>query len=278
MRNLLLFLWKYNFFFLFILLETACFLLITQSKGYQASSLLNSTNALSANLYSAVANTKEYLSLKEENQKIMIENAWLRTKLKSAYEVLPLAVNVVKDTMYRQKYKFISAKVISNSVNRRENYITLNMGANQGIIKDMGVFNTEGIVGVVKDVSGNFSSCMSFLHKSVAVAAKLKDGSVGQLKWDGLDPRYALMTDVQTHAQILIGDTVTTSTLSTFFPEGIKVGVVEHYERRAAEPYFTVKVRLTTNFSKLNYVYVVVNMFKHEQDSLELNSQKPPKK
>jgi rod shape-determining protein MreC len=278
MRNLFLFIWRYNYFLLFIILETVCFLLVTQARSYQSTTLLNSTNAVSTTLYSAIANTKEYLSLKDQNEKLALEHAYLYNKLKSAYDIIPLNQNEVKDTLYRQKYKFIAAKVINNTVNLPDNFLTLNVGSNQGVVEDMGVFNSEGIVGVTKNVSANFTSCRSFLHQTMSVASRLKDGSTGNLRWAGKDSRYAVMTDVPTHARILIGDTVVTSTLTRFFPEGIKVGIVEHYERLPNEPYFTVKIRLLTNFSKLNHVYVVINLFKREQDSLEQASQKPLKK
>jgi rod shape-determining protein MreC len=278
MRNLFLFIWKYNFFFLFILLETGCFLLIAQGRGYQSSTLLNSTNTVSATLYSALANTKEYLNLKEENDRLAKENALLYNQLKNAYELIPTHKTVIRDTLYRQKYIYIPAKVINNSINRRDNYLTLNIGSNQGVVKDMGIFNSEGIVGVVKDVSGNYSSCMSFLHKNVMVPVRLKDGNIGQLKWDGNDPRFAFMTDVQTHANITIGDTIITSSLSALFPEGIRAGIIENFERRAGDPYYTVKIKLITNFSKLNHVTVVTNLYKAEQDSLEFNSQREEKK
>lgn len=274
MRNLFIFIWKYNFFFLFAILEAICFLLVVQGRGYQSTSLLNSTNLISTSLYTALANSKEYFSLKEENEKLAKENTFLYNKIKSAYEAIPTKKLIVSDTLYRQKYIFLSAKVINNSVNRRDNYLTINIGKNQGAIKDMGVFNNEGLVGVVKDVSANFSSCMSFLHKNVAVPVQLKDGSVGQLKWDGKDQRFAIMTDVPTYSRILIGDTIVTSSLSALFPAGIRAGLVDRYERLAGDQYYTVKVRLLTNFSKINHVYVVINNFKAEQDSLERESQK----
>lgn len=123
---------------MFAILEAICFLLVVQGRGYQSTSLLNSTNLISTSLYTALANSKEYFSLKEENEKLAKENTFLYNKIKSAYEAIPTKKLIVSDTLYRQKYIFLSAKVINNSVNRRDNYLTINIGKNQGAIKDMG--------------------------------------------------------------------------------------------------------------------------------------------
>lgn len=278
MRNLFLFFVKYNFFFLFILLEVICVFLITQNNSYQGAVILNSANAVSGNFYKAIANTKEYLALKEENDRLVRENAMLYQRLRSAYDVIPLNVTTVKDTLYRQQYSYIAGKVVNNTTNRRSNYILLNVGTAQGVVEGMGVFCPMGIVGVVKHASPNFSSCMSFLHKDIMFNCKLKrDGTYGPLKWEGDDYRYAYMYDVPTHAHIVSGDSVVTSALSGLFPEGIPVGTIEEYKRRAGESTYTLKIRLSTDFKKINHVYVLNNLLKTERDTLEAKSIKEVK-
>ncbi len=274
MRNLIQFFVRYHYQFIFILLEVFCFLLIFKNNHYQNSSILNSTNSISANLYQASSNVKEYLLLRDENLSLAVENSILRGKLRSAYETINTSEYKITDTVYKQKYSFMLAKVVNNSTNRRNNYLTLNMGAANGVKRDMAVINSLGIVGLVKDVSENYASCLSILHKDVRVNCKLKkDGSYGPLSWEGNDPDYANLTDIPLHARIKNGDTIVTSPLSSIFPEGIMVGVVDHFERKQNESLYTVSVRLSTNFRKLNHVYIVTNHFKSEQDSLELKSQ-----
>jgi len=164
---------------------------------------------------------------------------------------------------------------VNASVNNRNNYITLNVGSSSGVTRDMGVFNSSGMIGFVKDVSENFASVMSVLHKDFAVNCQLKrDGSYGPLIWDGKDYQYCLLTDIPTHAKIKVNDTVITSEISSYFPEGIMVGVIESYERRQNEQFYTVKVKLGADMKKLNHVYVIKNRFRNEKDSLEKNSQK----
>lgn len=274
MRNLLAFIYRHHFIFIFLLMQVFCFYLMARSDRYQGSRIINSSNKTAASVYQAAANTKEYFSLKSENEMLAAENAILRAMLRNNYIRLGQTELRKNDTVYKQQYSYIQAKVVNASVNNRSNYLTLNVGASSGITRDMAVFNSKGIVGIVKDVSANFASVMSVLHKDTKVNCQLKrDGSFGPLVWDGADYRYCLLTDIPTHARIKNGDTVITSELSGIFPEGIPVGTIESYERRQNEPFFTAKVKLSADLKNLNHVYVIKNRYKQERDSLEQTTQ-----
>lgn len=242
--------------------------------GFQGSHLLNSSNQMVAGVYQTAASTKEYFSLKNENDRLALENATLRNLLKANYFISPLKELRRNDTLYKQQYSYLSAKVVNSSINKRRNFLTLNIGSEQGITQDMAVMSGEGIVGIVTNVSSSFSSVMSVLHKDVRVNCQLKkDGSYGPLVWDGSDYRYCLLTDIPTHAKMKQGDTVITSELSGIFPEGIMVGTIDSYERRQNEDFYTAKVKLSADMKKVNHVYVIKNKFKGERDSLEAKTQ-----
>lgn len=274
MKSLLAFVIKHNFIFVFGFLQVICAWLMVQTDGYQGSRVLNSSNALVANAYQVTANTKEYFSLKQENDLLAQENSVLRGFLKNNFSVLPLKKFIIRDTLYMQQYSYVNAKVVNQSVNKRRNYLTLNIGSNQGIKQDMAVMSGNGIVGIVTNVSANFASVMSLLHKDVRVNCQLKkDGSYGPLVWDLKDYRYCLLTDIPTHSKIKAGDTVITSELSGIFPEGIMVGTIDSYERRQNESFYTAKVKLSADLKKVNHVYVIINKLKTERDSLEQKTQ-----
>ena len=280
MRTLLNFLVRNYYNLLFIFLQMLCILLITKNRNFQSTHIINSSNTISAEAFQAVSNTKEYLSLKEENLKLAKQNAGLLNIIRShSYELIQTASLQKNDTLYKQKYIYTNAKVINNSTNLRSNYLTLNIGSAQGITHDMAIINSEGIVGVINNVSKNFSSALSILHKDVKVNCMLKkDGSYGPLSWEKDDDyTTATITDIPIHAKIKNGDTIVTSALSSIFPEGINVGTVKSFERKSGDAFYTVKVNLSTSYKKLNHVYVIKNVFKAEQDSLELKSQKHDK-
>ena len=280
MRTLLNFLVRNYYNLLFIFLFILCILLISKNRNFQSTHIINSSNAFSAETFQAVSNTKEYLSLREENTRLAKENASLLNIIRSrSYELIQISSLQKNDTLYKQKYIYTNAKVINNSTNLRSNYLTLNIGSAQGITHDMAIINSEGIVGVINNVSKNFSSALSILHKDVKVNCMLKkDGSYGPLSWEKDDDyTSATITDIPIHAKIKSGDTIVTSALSSIFPEGINVGTVKSFERKSGDAFYTVKVNLSTSYKKLNHVYVIKNVFKGEQDSLELKSQKHDK-
>lgn len=275
MRSLLAFVIKNNFIFAFLVLQVICALLMVNKNHFQGSHVLNSSNRVVAGVYMAAHNTSEYFALKEENDRLAAENARLHNLLKSGYSMLPLKEFKRNDTLYKQQYTYITCKVVNSSVNKRKNFLTLNMGSEQGLRQDMAVMNSDGIVGKVTDVSRNFATAMSLLHKDNFVNCQLKkDGSYGPLMWDGGDYRYCMLTDIPTHAKLKQGDTVITSELSNIFPQGIMVGTVESWERRQNESFFTVRVKLCADLKKVNHVYVITNRFKAERDSLEAQTQK----
>lgn len=243
--------------------------------GIQGSNLISSSNKIVGNIYETADKTKEYFFLLDENKKLVDENLKLRNQLKLNYNIIPLEVYTKKDTLYKKQYSYISCKVVNSSVNKRRNFITLNIGSSQGIKQDMAIISSDGIIGVVNNVSENFSSAMSIIHKDVRINCQLKkDRSYGPLIWDGIDYRYCLLTDIPTHSKIVRGDTVITSELSGIFPEGITVGVVESFERKQNESYYTAKIKLSADLKKANHVYVIINKNKFEKNTLEEKNQK----
>lgn len=270
MRNLLLFIWKHYFFFVFLSLETFCIYLVVQNNYYQHASFINSSNNLSANVLETSHAVKDYFYLKEVNEMLAKENAELRSRLLESYSMVVNDWKTVSDTVLRQKYSYTSAKVVNNSTNRRNNFLTLDKGSKQGITKDMAVITNAGIVGEVKDVSENFCTVKSMLHGQSIVSAKIKkDGSYGPLTWDGADFEYVTLSDIPTHVRLVAGDTIVTSTYSVIFPENIRIGTVESWVRKSGEYFYTVKVKLLTDFKKLTHVYIVDNKLKKEQQELE---------
>jgi rod shape-determining protein MreC len=274
MRNLLQFIWKHYFSFLFLILETCCIYLLVQNSYFQRASFVNSSNHLSASVLSTSTSVEHYFYLKIENENLAKENAELRAHVLQSFSVLVNDEHAVNDTTYHQKYTYTSAKVVNNSTNRRNDYLTLDKGFKQGIKNNMAVITSTGVVGQVKDVSENFCTVMSLLNSKTTISSKIKkDGSYGPLIWNGEDFSYATLNDIPTHVRLKIGDTIVTSAYSLTFPENIMIGTVESWERESGKYFYTVKVKLSTDFKKLTYVHIVNNMFKEEQEELEKRSE-----
>lgn len=270
MRNLALFLVKNYYFFLFIFLQSIAFFLLIQNNKFQRAGFINSSNAIAGNVYETWSGMTDYLNLKHANELLANENSQLRNKLKSStadYTTKPVQVT---DSVFKQKYSFVTAKVVNNSTNRKNNYLTLNRGSQQGISRGMAVMSSDGVVGIVKEVSNNFCAVMSILHKDVIVPSSIKKyGENTIVHWDGNDYRFGMMENVPSHLKIAKGDTIVTSAYSSIFPEGINVAIVDEIFPVKGNTFNNVKVRFSTDLKKLSYVYIVNNILHDEQVGLE---------
>ncbi len=265
MRHLFAYILKHYFFFLFLFLEIIAFSLIVQN-NYQRATFLNSSGRITGNVFNAFNNIAEYFTLKKSNTTLAEENAKLRGILNSSFHSTDMLVFTNQDSLY----KFISAKVISNTVNKQKNYLMLNKGKFNGIEKDMGVITSNGIVGTVIDVSENFSRVMTILHKDNKVNARIKKNDhIGNIEWDGKYYTQGLLTDIPTHVNIYKGDTIITSGNSFIFPEGILVGTVDEHLIDEGGKFNRARINFSVDYNNLYFVYVIVNMMKEEQLNLE---------
>lgn len=270
MRNLFNFIARHYFFFLFIALQIVSFALIFQNHFYQRSAFVNSSNYLAGNIYGLRNNISQYFDLREINEQMAIENNAMLEKIAGTYLATDQQIFTFNDTLYRKQYTYINARVINNSIRNRNNYITLNKGRLHGIKPDMGVITPLGVIGVVKEVSGNFSSVLSFLHSDIQISAKIKKNDhLGTVMWEGYNYRKASMLYVPTHVDLAKGDTIITSGFSQIFPEGILIGTISDFEIRRGDNFFTIEIDLATDFNNLNYINVVKNLYQEELIEIE---------
>ena len=250
-------------------------LIYAKYNSFQRATVINSTNKVTGNLYAKTNELQGYLSLKEVNDNLSRENAMLRNQLKSSLYVDTVTKRSVNDTVYHQQYEYIPAKVINNSINKRNNYITINRGSINGIEKGMGVMSDAGVVGKVVYVDQHMSIVQSLLHKDTRFSAMLVNNKeIGYLQWgDEMNPRKALLIDVSNNAQPKIGELVVTSELS-LFPAGIPLGKVSKLTAKGGGFFLNLEVALAVDFSKLEYVYVINNRFAKEQAGLEAQEKK----
>ena len=270
MRNLFLFLWKYNFFISFLVLEILCGYLIVQNNNFQRASFINSTNQVAAKINTGVSSVTEYINLGITNDALSRENAAFKSLMPEVFYIDSAIRRVQSDTILKQQYTFMTAKVVNNTTNRRSNYLTLNRGSLQGVQPEMGVICPDGIVGIVKDVSDHYCSVISFLHKDSRISARLKKTSfIGSMVWDGFDASHGRLNDIEKHVKVSKGDTIITTSFSSIFPEGIMIGVVEAVNPTSNSTFQDITIRLSTKFGSLSYVYIVSNLLKDEQQALE---------
>ncbi len=255
---------------MFLLFEALCVYLIVQNNSFQRASFINSTNTVVASIYRTVNNITDYIHLKNVNEGLSKENARLHSIMPSSFISMCKDTASVNDTLHKQRYTYMNAKVINNTTNKRNNYLTLDKGYLDGVKPEMAVISSDGVVGIVKDVSPHFSSVLSLLHKETKISARIqKSGYFGPLVWEGGDYRKANLLDIAKHVPLHKGDTIVTSSFSAIFPDGIMIGVIQNFELKPGDVFYTIEVKLSANFGNLTHVYVVENLLKAEQKKLE---------
>lgn len=270
MRKLIRFIETYSFFFLFLLFEGLAFYLLFRENHFQRASILNYTTELSGKLYNQYSKFTDYFYLEEVNQQLAKENNRLREKQLSSFEKLLSPNYLINDTIYQQQYFYTKAKVVNNSINKQNNYLTLNVGSINGIKIGMGVISPNGVVGIVENVSKHYSTVISQLHASTKISVKLKNSDYfGSMQWDGKSYEKGILMDIPNHVRISIGDTIVTTSYSTIFPPNLVVATVESIDKPEGENFYNLHILFTTDFKSLGYVYVVKNKWGAEQKELE---------
>lgn len=274
MRNLFSFIARNYFFFLFLLLETLALMMVIRNQHYQRSYVVHSANAIAGQFYALSSGVTDYLSLRKANQQLSEENARLLNFTTESFLKTDRQVFTFRDTLYHRQFQYINAEVINSSVSRRANYLTLNKGRRHGIEPDMGVITFNGVVGIVSNVSDNFSSVISLLHKDMQVSARIKKNDhIGTLVWEGFDYRKATMTYIPSHVELSVGDTIVTSGYSVIFPQNLFIGTISDFEIRRGDNFFSAEVELAIDFNNIKYVQVVNNLMLEELKELENRTQ-----
>lgn len=273
MRSILLFLYRYHITLTFILLEIFAVVLIARNHSFHGSVFWNGATQVTGRLYASVDYWREYFHLRESNKLLVEDNAELYSRLPESEFDHHIERVLRTDSTREQQYQYYGGKVVNATFNKRNNYITINRGIRHGVKPRMGVFDTKGVVGIVKSSSDHYSIVLPILHRDVMISAKLLHGDhFGILQWDGKDYRKAKLRDIPKHAEIALGDTIITNGFSNIFPEGIPLGTIMDAELVPGTNYYDITIELTTDFSKLRYVYIIENKLKWERDSLENGS------
>ena len=276
MRNVFLFLKRYSVLIIFLVLQGLALSMLFSYNRFHQTTYGMFSNEVAGKLNKRVNKVESFFTLGEQNQELRKQNAALLSYLPSGSVSPDTSFLVVSDTVtvdslksYRQ-YQYFDAKIISNSVFLQQNYIVLHRGSVQGIVPNMAVVGTDGLIGTVISVSENMSIVMSLLHRQSKVIAVLKKGSgLGEVTWDGKDPRFLVLSKVPKTIVVKKGDTVVSSPYSDKFPPGIPIGYVEKIDQDQETNTYTLKIRTAVDFYAVQHAYIVKNLLQEEIDQLK---------
>ncbi|HVG14075.1 MAG TPA: rod shape-determining protein MreC [Chitinophagaceae bacterium] len=278
MRNIFLFIRRYFVFLTFLVMQGFALWMIFKYNRFHRAAFLGVSTELTGRVNTQVDKVDDYFHLREENRRVHRMNDSLMNLLKKNYWMPDSTLRPVTDsvmvndsTKAVRRYLWREAKVVFTSVNSDQNYLQINRGSGQGIRDNMSVLDSDGaLVGLVVNVSNNFSQVMSLLHRKSRVPAALKSSNIfGTLEWDGMDPRFVLLQGISKEVPVKRGDSVLTSIYSYNFPPGYLIGRVDAISVDKASGFYILKVKTAVNFSAVQQVFVVDNLQKAEQEQLE---------
>ena len=263
MRNLLDFLSRHNHWFVFVLLEVISAVLLFRYNSYQGSVWFSSANAVSGKLFEWNSAVGQYFSLIDVNEQLTQRNIYLEREVEQLSEKLRTATRDSSLVEKMQKnviagLQTIPAKVVSSSLDKANNFITIDKGSLDGVKKDMGVICGTGVVGIVYLTSDHYSVIIPVLSQQSSISCAIKGrGYFRYLKWTGGSPASAYVDDIPRHAHFKLGEYVVTSGYSSVFPPGIFVGRIKHVYNSENGMSYRLKVDLSTDFTRLRDVCVI---------------------
>ena len=190
--------------------------------------------------------------LKKENETLKNKNKELEKSIKETLkEYLGL-------TQKYSTYKTIPGDVINKDISNYSRTITLNIGTNDGVKKDMTVIAEEGLVGCVISVTDTTAKVRTITDPASSVSTMLsttKDSIVCKGTLENTSTLNAMY--IPTEASLIQGDTVQTSGLGGIYPKGLQIGTIKKIvETENLTDRYAI-VETAVDFNKLNSVLVI---------------------
>lgn len=275
MNKILEFFYKHLTLIVFIILEVFAFWLVVNKNDLQRSVAFRYATNMSAWVYSCTNLVTDYFGLAEANRLLSEENARLRTEMTELESKMLINDSIWQPSGVAANVNYISAKVVYNSVYDLQNYIIIDKGSAHGLEEDMGVFASQGVVGVVQRVSENYAVVLPIINPNQVISAKIKSNEqLGGVVWNGVSPKMAKLREIPSHVNAIAGDSVVTSGFSAIFPEGVLIGVVEKASHVENTMFCDIDVSLAVDFQSLSYVTVVAYANKKELSDLQKSVEK----
>lgn len=272
MSFLLRFLSKNGFVTFFVFLELIAVVLVFTKNSMQHSFIAAQASVFNSWVSGYIDEGTNYLKLKQVNEDLAAQNKKLMEQLYGTDSMAVAKVSVVKDTLNSgQVYTIIDAEIVQNSINRNNNYFTINRGRKQGVEPKMGVIAPQGIAGIVINTTDNYALVQSVLStNNIKVNAALKKSEYfGTLSWEGGDARVMKLSDIPKYVPIKVGDTIVTDGKSSIFPKGVMIGRVAGYEVDTKTGYWDISVELSQKMGQLQKVFIVKNLKKIELEEIQ---------
>ncbi|MGC9312468.1 MAG: rod shape-determining protein MreC [Sediminispirochaetaceae bacterium] len=172
------------------------------------------------------------------------------------------------------EFAHVPARIIAKEPGSLFSGFTINKGLNEGVREDTSVIAySEGftcLVGKVMEVTSHNAKVLPMTDHSSYVAARMMESRYeGLVNGKGTVAGLVKMEYVKKQAkdEIEFGDLVITSGLRSIYPENIYIGRVVEINAPEWETSLTLEIRPLVDFTKLEYVFVLVEDDLDEENS-----------
>ena len=207
----------------------------------------------------------EMVTVYEQNKMLRSEVEQLRQRDVNVNEIMAENTRLTNILNYKNAVKQFDtavAKIISYDSSNLTNSITINLGAKDGMQKNMPVITPQGLVGTIVAVYEHSAKVQLILDPRSAVGAIIQrpesrvigimQGSVGV-------QTLAKMVNIPRDADVVVGDNVLTSGYGGLYPKGIVIGEVVEVTNEAGGLLKYATVKTAVDFYRIEEVLVIVN-------------------
>ena len=198
------------------------------------------------------------LSLREENESLrdmnmmLMEEVMQLRRFKQENSELRTLLHFRNPT----SYTIIPGEVVGRNLSLGQNTITADVGEQDSVMVNMPVINEQGLVGKVIATSAHFCVIQIATHRDFRSTAKVKRSGIdGIIAWKSGEK--LLLQNIWKTADIVVNDTIVTSTYSSYYPPELPIGVITSIGPGTGGLYSKIEVAPFASYSSLRRVFVI---------------------
>lgn len=218
-------------------------------------------STLTRPLSDGTSNIRELFRIRSENAELQerVDELEQRRRARSDLERENQELRDLLDIRDHADLDTVAARAVALAPSSFEWTLTIDVGANDGVERDMPVINGDGLVGRVIQVTPTSSRILLAIDPSFSASARAgRTGEIGTMSGRGSDPM--LMRPIEPSADIEVGDEIVTSSYAGgVFPGGIPIGVVTDAGEPTARLTRNIQILPYVDFTRLHHVHVVLN-------------------
>jgi rod shape-determining protein MreC len=209
--------------------------------------------------------------LEAENARLLLENVRYRELEGETALLRDLLSFAQSHPSFDVQGAHVVGRVIGQDPSNLQRYVTLDVGHEEGITRNMPVVTDRGLVGRISEVGNGWSKVLLIIDGSSLVTALTQSTRASGLIQGQADGSLT-MRDIPQADTVSVGDTVFTSGLGGNFPRQILIGQISEAQRKDYDLYQTAVVQPTVDFDHLEVVLVLTD-FEPVEEMLSENDE-----